>query len=136
MIVVDTSVLSLAFRRKAGAESEAAKLLERLILRRAPLWVPGIVLQELLSGIRAPEQARRLLRLMEGFPLLLADRDSHVEAAAILNACRSAGVAATAMDCLIAAQALQRKATLLTADADFERIARQCGLALFPPGRA
>ena len=61
MIVLDTSVLSLVFRRKAKAavDPPAALALRRMIADDWPLGIPGIVLQELLSGVRTPTQFSR-----------------------------------------------------------------------------
>jgi len=132
MIVVDTSVLSLAFRRRARAQAEpsAARLLRRMVLEDIHVRVPGIVLQELLSGVRREAQFARLKSLVEGFPILAAERAHHVAAARISNACRRNGVATSAVDCLIAAQAVAADAPLFTTDEDFSRMAAHCRLRL------
>lgn len=134
MIVVDTSVLSLAFRRRASiaVEPAAVTLLRRMMSDDIPLTIPGIVLQELLSGVRREEDSSRLQRLLEGFPILLADRDHHVAAADISTACRRHGIAVTAVDCLIAALAISVEAPLFTIDRDFLRMAIHCGLQILP----
>ena len=85
MILVDTSVWSLAFRRRAwqGPVPGIVGFLLKMIEDDQPLAVPGIVLQELLSGVKEPSEASRLEDLMKGFPLLLATREHHVEGAKI-----------------------------------------------------
>lgn len=135
MILLDTSVLSLAFRRRGqhGGASPAAGALRRLIEGDAPLAVPGIVLQELLSGVRGEGRFSRLRRLIEPFPVLLAERRHHIEAARIANTCWRAGVSASTVDCLIAALAIESEAYLFTLDADFVRIARCSALKLWEP---
>lgn len=134
MILLDTSVLSLALRRRqapaAGMEGRTVSALVWMVMEDQPLAVPGIVAQELLSGVRAPDQVERLEEVLSGFPLVLADEDDHREAARLANRCRAAGIAAAAIDCLIAAQALRRCAELFTADGDFARIASCCSLRL------
>ena len=95
--------------------------------------IPGIVLQELLSGVRTDEQFDRLLAVADGFPVLTAGRDDHVLAARVSNACRLGGVSATTIDCLIAAQTIVSRGKLLTLDRDFARMAPHCGLELFEP---
>jgi predicted nucleic acid-binding protein len=133
LIAVDTSVLSLAFRRArrpTTREHPAAARLRRGIERGEPVVVPGICLQEVLSGVRTGEQFERLASLMAPFPVLLASRGHHVAAARIANACRSRGVAVAAVDALIAALALEHSARLLTTDVDFKNIARHCALRL------
>ncbi len=133
MILVDTSILSLAFRRREKANSEPShvRILRRLVAENAPLAVPGIVLQELLSGVRTEDEFHRLQGLMEGFPLVLASREHHLEAAQIANQCRSAGVSVSTVDCLIAAMAIKTNSQLLSTDKDFARMAFHCSLQLF-----
>jgi predicted nucleic acid-binding protein len=132
MILLDTSVLSLAFRRRRGGEAEpqVAVTLRRLIDEDAPMGVPGIVLQELLSGVRGDTEFARLKAAMNGFPLVLARSADHVAAARIANACARKGVPTSTVDCLIAALAISRKAALYTLDRDFARMAPHCGLTL------
>lgn len=135
MILLDTSLLSLAFRRRlASQEPPAVTSLRRLVEADAPVAIPGIVLQELLSGVRTDTEVTRLQRLVEGFPIILADRRDHVAAAGIANACRRHGLSVSTVDCLIAAQATGRKAALFTLDVDFERMRDHCNLRLFPRG--
>ena len=133
MILLDTSVLSLAFRRprRADAQPSEARRLAELVERDEPLCIPGICLQELLSGVATEAQFTRLQRLLEPFPLLLATRDLHHAAARIHAACRRAGVATTSADCLIAATAIEARGQLFTADKDFARMRAHCALVLF-----
>lgn len=129
MIVVDTSVWSRAFRRRSGSQHEpSVEKLRELIRLDADVRIPGVALQELLSGVRHDEQFSKLRRVMRGFPVLLADEQTHVRAARIYNDCVRSGVAATSLDCLIAAHASE--AELLTADGDFEHMAEVCELTL------
>jgi predicted nucleic acid-binding protein len=135
LIAVDTSVLSLAFRRirrSSSPEHPATVRLRRGVERGEPVVVPGICLQELLSGVRTEDQFERLAALMAPFPVLLASRAHHITAARIANACRSSGVAVVAVDALVAALAVQHSARLLTTDDDFARIRPHCALELEP----
>ena len=132
MIVVDTTILSLVFRRRRGAPRDAATL-ERwreLIIGGAPLAVPGIALQELFSGVR-PEQAPRLHEALRGYRTILADRSTHLLAAELANRCARAGVSAATVDCLIAAHKVAGNARLFTVDDDFKGIAKHTGLRLY-----
>ena len=138
MILLDTSVLSLAFRRRRVGEPEpqVAATLRRLVTEDAPVGVPGIVLQELLSGVRTAQEFDSLKTSMEGFPLVMAEPDDHVAAARIANACGRKGVPTSTVDCLIAALAISRRAALFTRDTDFIRMAPHCGLTLFNTARS
>jgi len=132
MTLVDTSVLSLAFRRrvKTSPELPLVQTFRRLVQEDRPVAVPGIVLQELLSGVRTANEFDRLQDLMEGFPQILATHENHVGAARISNTCRQAGITVSTVDCLIAAMAIETKSQLLTGDEDFELLAPHCGLRL------
>ena len=132
MIVLDTSVLISAFRRR-GREPlpDEVAALKRLIEDDAPLAVPGIVCQELLAGAQPEQQFERLERLIEGFGVLLADRDLHYRAARIAAACRWVGVATTTADCLIAAHTIAAGGSLFTLDQDFTHMTACCGLPLY-----
>ena len=135
MITLDTSVLSLAFRRRSTAQEphSSVQSLKKLIVDDENLWIPGIVLQELLSGLRTDEQVARLGTILSGFPVLLASREHHIDAVQIATARRRAGVTVTAVDCLIAAQTIAAGAELLTADRDFNHMTSHCGLRLYGP---
>lgn len=87
------------------------------------MFVPGIVLQELLSGTRSAAPRRRLEEVLEGFEVRTASVDDHRLAATIRDDCRQSGVAAAAIDCLVAAQVIRADAHLFTLDRDFDRIA-------------
>lgn len=133
MIAVDTSVLSLAMRRPIRGlyrEAPAAARLRKAVEEGLPVVVPGVCLQELLSGVRTAQQFTRLASLMAPYPVLVATRADHVAAARIANACRAAGIAVGTVDALIAAIVVQHRARLLTTDGDFQRIALHCALAL------
>jgi predicted nucleic acid-binding protein len=136
MILLDTSVLSRALRRKRASHADPiAAQLERLLEENIPVGIPGIVMQEILSGIRSSEQFSSLYKRLEPFPIVLATTADHVQAAQIVNRCRSRGLATTSIDALIAALTIQRDANLFTTDHDFFRIAGIEPLKLLPPNR-
>ena len=122
-VVVDTSVWSLAFRRRgevAGPEVEAL----RQLIEDGLVVLLGAVRQEVLSGIKHREQFERLRERLSAFPdLELTTRDYEL-AAELCNQCMSQGVQAAHMDFLIAATALNRKWAVLSMDRDFEHIAK------------
>jgi len=68
LIVVDTSVWSLAFRRRSwpkGDMPNVVKLLQKFTREKQRVVVPGVVLQEILSGVKDPAQGERIKELME-----------------------------------------------------------------------
>jgi predicted nucleic acid-binding protein len=98
----------------------------------APLGLPGIVLQEILSGLPSEKQFRELrAKLLGAFTIVPAAADDHVEAARLRNACTSKGANVSGIDCLIAASAIAGGHELFAVDADFEAICRHSPLKLF-----
>lgn len=132
-VLVDTSVWSLALRRRrealsAGEQAVVARLDELLRDDRAALVGP--VRQELLSGIREAGQFAAVRRRLAAFPdepLATADYE---DAARAFNACRSRGISASAIDILLCAVALRREWALFTTDPDFGRYQGVLGFAL------
>ena len=100
------------------------------------IFVPWIVLQKLLCGVRTQKHFDSLRVALRTFVLLPVSRDTHVAATAISNACRSRGVAASPVDSLIASACAQTGYPLLSADEDFVRIARYCDPVVLPPRAA
>ena len=133
MILLDTSILSLAYRRRRRAEAEPHEVavLRGMIREDVPLAIPGIALQEVLTGIRTEAQFGRLERALKAFPVISAEPQHHILAARIANACRRKGVATSTVDCLIAALATSNDVSLFTLDEDFVRMAPLCGMKLF-----
>jgi predicted nucleic acid-binding protein len=130
MILFDTSVLSLIFRR-AQPESTVAEAYRKLMHERAAVAIPGIVLQEILSGVRSSKQFDLLIHSLLGFDIWLASARDHIEAAILANRCRENGIVCSIPDALIATLAIDGKADLFTTDADFGRIAWHESLNIF-----
>jgi predicted nucleic acid-binding protein len=132
-VLVDTSVWSLALRRRQGAlsagEAGRVALLRRLIDEYRVMMV-GPVRQELLSGIRDRAQFERLRDRLRAFPDERLEEADYEEAAAMGNACRSEGLATSAIDLLLCAATVRREAAIMTTDADFDRYATVLPLRL------
>ena len=72
-----------------------------------PLGLPGIVLQEVLSGIRSHRQFSDLTaKLLASFAVVPEGVPEHVEAARVKNTCLGKGLNVSGVDCLIAACAI------------------------------
>ena len=135
MIVLDTSALSMVFRRVASDQPLHPVVDEyrRLVETDEELLLPGVVYQELLSGVRSEQAFNKLEEALSGFPILLADEATHRKAAQIRNMCRGAGITAAAFDCLIAAHtSLLPTGALLTLDEDFQHMSKVVKLNLHP----
>ena len=124
-LLVDTSVWSLALRRKnpaglsPGEQNLKAELTEAIQNGRVAML--GLIRQELLSGIKDPAQFEKLRSALAPFvdePIETAD---HEHAARLYNECRSHGVEVGPVDMLICAVALRRNWQVLSADAGLNR---------------
>ena len=64
-------------------------------------------------------------------PLLVPDREDHINAAALRNTCRRAGVQIGTIDALLAQLCIHHRLTMLSTDNDFRRLADHCALQLW-----
>ena len=134
MILFDTSVLSCVLRRRhpGPAERRLRAVFDELMASDDPLCLPGIVLQEVLSGVRSERQFAELSgRVLAAFSILPEGVSEHVEAARVRNVCLAKGLNVSGVDCLIAACAITGGHELFTVDEDFEAIAKHTPLKLY-----
>jgi len=121
-VLVDTSVWSLALRRRARVESPAVSELRSLV-HAGRVAMIGPIRQELLSGIRTPESFEQLRNHLRPYADELLDSADFERAAEHFNACQAQGVQGSNTDFLICAAAERREMPILTTDADFTRFA-------------
>ena len=131
-VLVDTSVWSLALRRPAAQRrSETSELVE--LIREGRVAMIGAIRQEILSGIRAAEQYRKLRERLRAFGDEALDETDYEEAATCFNRCRAKGLQGANTDFLICAVSMRRKFAILTTDKDFAGFARVLGFELHTP---
>jgi hypothetical protein len=130
-VFVDTSVWSLAFRRDAPSETPEVRELMRALDAGDMIVTTGIVLQELLQGFSGPRAREQILGRFSSLPLLVADRQDHIAAAELRNACRRNGVQVGTIDALLAQLCLRHDLILLTSDGDFAHIAQHNTLRIW-----
>ncbi len=119
MILVDTSVW-VDFLN--SARGPAGDELERLIGANAPLVLTGLVVVEVLQGLK--RDVELVTRLLVHWPLIEPGGFATYEAAAtIFRQARGRGVTLSTVDALLAALALEYNAPFFTLDQDFERLA-------------
>jgi predicted nucleic acid-binding protein len=126
-VLVDTSVWSLALRRKrevlnSSEKSVVAEL--TTLIQEGRAGIIGLIRQELLSGLKSLEQYEKLRTPLRSFPDEILDTVDHEEAAKAGNACRTKGIAVSAVDALLCAIAIRRDWTIFTTDPDFRRYAK------------
>lgn len=93
----------------------------------------GPVRQELLSGLRDAATFERLRLRLRAFEDEGLETGDFEEAARCGNACRTPGVAGSAVDYPICAAALRRSVPIYTTDRDFFRDARHLPIQLHRP---
>lgn len=119
---VDTSVWSLALRRDAPPSTPEISELRRA-LDAGVVFSTGLVLQELLQGFPRPRAKQQIINHFAALPLLIPDRDDHIQAAELRRTCRQKGVQIGTVDALLAELCVRHELTMLTTDQDFQHIA-------------
>jgi predicted nucleic acid-binding protein len=133
-VLVDTSVWSLALRRKQTDLSPREQALGealRELIREGRAQIVGPVRQELLSGIREDEGFRKLRDYLRAFDDPQLQVEDYEEAARMNNTCRARDIAGSPVDFLICAVANLRNWQVFTTDRDFGRYLKVLPVRLF-----
>ena len=135
MMLVDTSVWIDHFN---AHDSPEAIRLQQAITNNEPIALCGIILTELLMGLRSEQKASEVESLMAAFDWLPEPDDSdYSRAAQIFRNCRNKGITIrSTIDCLIAAQCIRHKTPILTKDRDFVQISTHHPLTQIDPNHA
>lgn len=135
-VLVDTSVWSLALRRKTESLSAAEKFtvaeLSELV-REGRARLIGLVRQELLSGIKKTEQYEKLRLHLRSFPDEPIDTPDYEEAANAGNRCRGKGIIVSIVDILICAVAIKREWAIFTTYPDFTNYVKVLPVSIHIP---
>lgn len=134
-LFVDTSVWSLAFRRDEPADYPQVRMLRHALEGHQIIVTTGLILQELLQGFAGPRARKDIIDRFAALPLLVPDRQDHIDAAELRNRCRRAGVQVGTIDAMLAQICIRHKLTLLTTDNDFVRAAAHCPLRVWEEDR-
>ncbi|MGA2075153.1 MAG: PIN domain nuclease [Terriglobia bacterium] len=119
MILVDTSVW-VDFLN--SARSPAGDELVRLISNNAPVVVTGLVLTEVLQGLK--RDVEPVTQLLSRWPLIEPRGFATYEAAAVVfRQARSRGLTLSTGDAVLTVVALEWNAAFFTLDQDFKRLA-------------
>ena len=130
-LFVDTSVWSLALRRDGPSSTAQVVALIQALENGEPILTTGLILQELLQGFFGPKAHEQILERFAALPLLVPDRQDHVHAAQLRNACRRHGVQVGTIDALLSQLCIRHNLLMLTSDNDFQGIANHCALRLW-----
>lgn len=134
--LVDTSVWSLALRRKSITDEERA-VVEKLqeLIEGLQVAIIGPVRQEVLSGIAEEEQYKLLKTKLAAFEDMPISTGDYEKAAFFYNACRANGIQGSHIDFLICAVAANHKTPIFTLDKDFFRYAECLPITVHSQGR-
>ena len=129
MMLVDTSVWIDHFN---AHDSPEAIRLQQAITDNEQIALCGIILTEILMGLRSDQRAEEVENLLAAFDWLPEpDHHDYAQAARIFRHCRSKGITIrSTIDCLIASQCIRHKVPILTKDRDFPHIATHHPLTL------
>ena len=127
MILVDTSVW-IDFLN--GTNSKERRILHRLIEQEEDISITEIILTEILQGIKADEDFKRVKDYLLEFPIYKPEGiETYLKSAEIYRKCRKNGkTIRKTIDCIIAAICVENNLTLLHKDGDFDIIEGCFGL--------
>lgn len=129
MLIVDSNTWADFFN---GVETAHVGRLDRAMESEEDIAVLPIIITEVLQGFRTDRGFRRARDALIALPVIHPDVGCHVRAAGLFRKLRGEGVTVRgAVDCVIAQMCLDAEATLLSPDADFERIAACTDLRLW-----
>lgn len=127
MVLVDTSVW-VDFFQNPSASGNAT--LEGLIKGQNRVAICGIILQEILQGIRHRNSFETTKQRLLFLPFLESGREVHILAACLYRELRRNGITVPSTDALIAAIAMHHGFQLMTGDKHFLDIAAHSKLQL------
>ena len=126
MVLVDTTVWIDFFSARSYPH---VKVLEKLILNREDICLCGIILTEILQGIRKDSEFNRTRDLLDNLIYLSMPHSVFFKSAEIYRNLRRKGITIRKpMDCMIASVALEHDIPLLHNDKDFIPIEKHFGL--------
>jgi predicted nucleic acid-binding protein len=128
MILVDTTVWIDFF---LDHNCPHVDTLQKLIQENEELSICGIVLTEVLQGIRSDSSYKKTKRYFETLIYLPMQYSTFIQSASLYRTLRKKGVTIRKpVDCMIAQVALDYQVSLLHNDRDFEYIAKHSNLKI------
>jgi predicted nucleic acid-binding protein len=126
MVLIETTVWIDFF---AGRQLPHVAALERLIMDREDICICGIILTEVLQGIRRKNEFRKTKELFNAMIFLPMPYSIFLGAAEIYRTLRRKGITVrNSVDCMIASVAIEHDIMLLHNDRDFIPIEKHLDL--------
>ncbi len=132
MTLVDTSVWSMFLRRDHSTGAHVEKL-KSIISNGEPVYATGFILQELLQGFHGPKSKDKLIEFFSAVPLVVPNRQDHIDASELRNNARRMGIQIGTIDALIAQLSIRHGLTLLTSDDDFVHMKKLSPILVWHP---
>ena len=129
-VLVDTSIWSEAFRRRAVDDVSANVHELRELIAEGNAIIIGPIRQELLSGIRHRAQFEKLRDRLRAFPDAEIKTLDFERAAEHFTCCRRNGIQGSNTDFLICAAAERLHVAIFTADDDFVHFSKHLPIRL------
>jgi predicted nucleic acid-binding protein len=135
MILVDTTVWIDFF---SGLTTPQVAMLNSLIAGREDICLCGVILTEVLQGIRDDKEHDKTLAIFLDLLYLPMSRETFLLAAHIYRSLRVRGITIrNSVDCMIAAVCVENNVALLQNDRDFDHISKHFDLKIQnPPTRS
>ncbi len=126
MILVDSSVWIPFFK---GIHSARVDSLERFISEEQDLCTCGVIMAEVLQGIRHDNHYKRIKGFFSDLLFLPMTKATFITSAETYRFLRKKGIPIRKpIDCMIAAVAIEHDIVLLHNDRDFDSIEKHCKL--------
>lgn len=130
MILVDTTVWIDFF---ANRDTSHVRKLITILNQNVELCLCGVILTEILQGIKNIKEYNRVHNLMESLFFLEMKKETFLFSAEIYKKLRSKGITIRkTLDCMIAAVAMEHNVPLLHNDRDFDPIEKHFSLKIIP----
>lgn len=130
-VIVDTVIWSLALRRQTSNEKQDITTQLQELIHNNQVLILGAIRQEVLSGIKSPEQFNRLRNTLRAFPDIPLTSEDYELAAEFFNTCRQHGIQGSNTDFLICAVAHRHGSQIFTTDQDFQYFQAHIPVNLF-----
>lgn len=129
MVLVDTSVWIDLLK---GRDTKEVEKLEGLLSDETDIFITGLIVQEVLTGVKDKKDREKVRKELERFILINPTLETHIQAAEIFDGCRKKGFTIRSIiDCLIASLALEYELAVLEKDKDYSFISKVFPLKSF-----
>ncbi len=126
MTLVDTTVWIDLF---AGRNTSQVSLFESLIVKGEDICLCGVILTEILQGIKDEKEYSKTESILSSLIYLPMERNTCLLAADIYRSMRSKGITIrNSIDCMIAAVCIENGIPILHNDKEFDLIAMEFDL--------